>query len=224
MKPIGGSFGPNVVEPLYEHLCKGRHCAELVTELVEALLAGDMPRMQELGARINEAELQADHIKLAIRHGLTKSIFAAVQRTDVLQIVRYQDRIADRSQDIAKLLVLRHTTIAPAAGDVLRILMHSVLDTINALATAVQAMIPPDEGTAPAGQHTDMMADALERIHVLENKSDQQIEQFLKVLFEHERESDAISVIMLFQAARLVGQMADAAENAAEFYAAMATT
>jgi len=220
MKAIGGSFGPNVIEPLYEHLCKGRHCTELAMELVEALMAGDEPRMQDLSARISEAELQADHIKLAIRHGLTKSIFAAVQRTDALQIVRYQDRMADRAQDIAKLLVLRHTAIVPAAGDELRALMRCVLDTVTALATAVQRMIPSDEH-APAPQ-ADMMAEALERIHVLENKSDLQIEQFLKVLFAHERESDAISVMMLFQTARLVGQIADAAENAAEFYAAIA--
>jgi len=220
MKAIGGSFGPNVIEPLYEHLCKGRHCAELAMELVEALMAGDEPRMQDLSARISEAELQADHIKLAIRHGLTKSIFAAVQRTDALQIVRYQDRMADRAQDIAKLLVLRHTAIVPAAGDELRALMRGVLDTVTALATAVQRMIPSEE-RAPA-QQAGLMADALERIHVLENKSDLQIEQFLKVLFAHEREADAISVMMLFQAARLAGQIADAAENAAEFYAAIA--
>ncbi len=221
MKTIGGKFGPNVLEPLYEHLCKGRHCAELVAELVDACIEHDDARVQTMAAHIIEAELQADHIKLAIRHGLTKSIFAAVQRSDVLQIVRYQDRICDKAEDIAKLLTLRRNSVAPVPGDALRALMRSVLEAVTALACAVQHMLAgADDGTQPACQITTM-ADALERIHGLENASDVLIGQFLKALFEYERASDPVSVMMLFQAARLLGQMADAAENASEFYAAI---
>lgn len=221
MKPIGGDFGPNVLEPLYEHLCKGRLCTELITECAEALIARDQPRMLELAARINEAELQADHIKLAIRHGLTKSIFAAVRRTDVLQIVRYQDRIADRAQDLAKLFTVRETRVPPSASDTFRILMQSVLATVTTLCSAVQRLVAIDLPHAPQPTSAETMTDILERIHQLENKSDNLIEQFLKLLFAHENESDPVSVMLLFQAARLIGQMADAAENAAEFYAAI---
>ncbi|MCX7847220.1 MAG: DUF47 family protein [bacterium] len=223
MKTIGGDFGPNVFEPLYEHLCKARLCTELITECVDALMSRDRARMEELAQRISEAELQADHIKLAIRHGLTKSIFAAVRRTDVLQIVRYQDRIADRAEDIAKLLALRDTRVPPAAHESLRSLMHSVLQTVTTLCVAVQRFVSSDERPSSAAARADAMPDVLEHIHQLENQSDHCIEQFLRTLFQHESSSDPISVMLLFQTARLMGQMADAAENAAEFYAAVST-
>jgi len=225
MKKIGGRFGAGVFEPLYEHMCKGRHCAHLICQLVDAYVAADRERMQELCNAISETESQADQIKFAIRSGLTKSIFATVKRNDVLQIVRNQDKICGRAEDVAKLMVVRTTILPGGCEDVLKRLAGKVDQAVETLLACCQllAMIPTYEAQGTDTHEADqrVILTQLDLVHDREAESDVLVHEFIKELLAREKESDPLSVMLLLEMVRLISGMADEAENAAEGYTSL---
>jgi predicted phosphate transport protein (TIGR00153 family) len=224
MKTIGSRFGGNMFEPLYEHLCKGVHCAVLLRECLQVYARHDEERFAMLALEVSETESQADHIKLAIRNSLTRSIFAAVRRNLVLLIVRNQDEICDNAEDAVKLLDVRRTAMPPAVLDELQELMLRSEDTIGTLMSAGKTLAEVPEAILhnvdEHPQHGNVM-NQLEQVHRKEWEADAQLHTFTKVLFEHEHEIDPVSVMIAFQIARTISSMADAAENAAELYTSM---
>ena len=218
---IGGRFGSTVFEPLYEHLCKSHHCSDLICKIVEAFAKGNKGKMQKLCGEISETESQAGRIKFSIRTSLTKSIFAAVKRNDVLQIVRNQDKICGRAEDVSKLMVIRDTKLPDGCSDIFKLLADKVDATVHALLMCCGrlAMIP--------GSGNDKEADAdtilaeLDKIHDKEEETDNLVQEFTKELLAREKESDPLSIILLLEMARLISGMADEAENAAEGYTSL---
>ena len=61
----------------------------------------------DIQQKIIKFEHEADAIKRSIRLSLPKSLFLPVPRTDLLQIVTVQDKVANRAKDIAGLVVGR---------------------------------------------------------------------------------------------------------------------
>jgi len=225
MKTIGSRFGANMFEPLYEHLCKSMHCAVLLRECLQLYAAKDTEQFTMRALDVSETESQADHIKLAIRNSLTTSIFAAVKRNLVLQIIRNQDEICDNAEDTVKLLEVRRTNIPLAAIEEIKELMYRVEDTVKVLMAACKMLadIPVDilaESPGTEVRHTNVI-DQLDLVHRKEWETDAQLHAFTKVLFEHEQETDPVSVMIAFQVARTISGMADAAENAAELYTSL---
>ena len=218
---IGGKFGSAVFEPLYEHLCKGRHCSDSICNLIDAFIAMDKEEMQKLHNEICETESQADQIKLAIRTSLTKSIFAAVKRNDVLQIVKCQDRICDRAEDVSKLMVVRETNVPGGCADALKNLAEKVDETVSALLNCCGklAMVPGTD--AEKATNLETLLSELDEIHEMEEVTDNLVQEFTKELLARERESDPLSIILLLEMARLIAAVADEAENAAEAYTSL---
>jgi len=218
---IGGRFGSTVFEPLYEHLCKSHHCSDLICKIVEAFAKGNKGKMQKLCGEISETESQADRIKFSIRTSLTKSIFAAVKRNDVLQIVRNQDKICGRAEDVSKLMVIRDTKLPDGCSDIFINLADKVDDTIEALLQCCGqlAMIPG----VIAEQEMDIETLFLEldAIHGKEEITDNLVQDFFKELLTRENESDPLSIMLLLEMARLISRIADEAENAAEAYSSL---
>ena len=218
---IGGRFGNTVFEPLYEHLCKGNHCSDLVCKIVDAFAKSNKGKMQKLCYEISETESQADQIKFSIRTSLTKSIFAAMKRNDVLQIVRNQDKICGRAEDVSKLMVIRETKLPDGCSDIFKLLADKVDKTIHSLLICCgQLAMIPGSGD---DKETDVYAilDELNTIHDKEEETDDLVQEFTKELLLREKESDPLSIILLLEMARLISGMADEAENAAEGYTSL---
>ncbi len=218
---IGGRFGNTVFEPLYEHLCKGKHCSYLIYKIIDAFAKGNKPKMQNLCNEISETESHADQIKFSIRISLTKSIFAAVKRNDVLQIVSNQDKICGRAEDVSKLMVIRDTKLPEGCYDTLKLLAEKVDHTVNALllCSSQLAMIPGSGYDKEAD--ADAILSELDLIHDKEEETDNLVHEFTKELLAREKESDPLSIILLLEMARLISGMADEAENAAEGYTSL---
>ena len=221
MKTIGGHFDENVIAPLYEHLCKGRRCAALFRDLVAAFGSGKATTVEKLATEIDATESQADAIKFGIRRHLTRSIFATVRRAHILEVVRHQDKICDRAEDAANLIIIRATVLPPPCADAFTELAEKALDTVDALYECIHDIIAPEEDTNSSHKAYAEIIDALEKVHAIERASDDALHEFSKVLFAHESDTDLISVMLLFDIAGMISHIADAAENAAHSYSAL---
>ena len=81
------------------------------TRLFEAMAAGDLDAIASRRQEIDRLEHAADEIKHEIRRHLPRRMFLAIERRDMLEILDYQDSIADVAQDIAELVDLRGMVI-----------------------------------------------------------------------------------------------------------------
>lgn len=107
MLSIAELFGRSPFGPLREHMGCVCKCTELVPDLMAAVLAGDRERTAELQEEISQLEFEADQIKNDLRDHLPRSLFLAVDRRDLLEILSVQDAIADCAEDIAVLVTMR---------------------------------------------------------------------------------------------------------------------
>lgn len=107
MLTILSLFGRSPFSSLQLHMEKVASCVHLLPPLFEALQAGDYERVELLANEISEKEHQADLTKNDIRNHLPKSLFLAMDRSGLLEILSIQDGIADKAEDIAVLLTLK---------------------------------------------------------------------------------------------------------------------
>lgn len=107
MLTILNLFGRSPFAPLKSHMDKVAQCVQHVAELFAALQAQDEAKVAQIAQRISELEHQADLTKNDIRNHLPKSLFLAIDRQALLEILAIQDSIADRAEDIAVMVTLK---------------------------------------------------------------------------------------------------------------------
>ena len=220
MRPIVALFGKSPFGSLAQHAEAGRTTVELTTPLIEAFLAGERESTLELYQRISKLEHKADNIKNDIRDHLPKSMMMPVDRGDVLMFLREQDHIADRAEDLGVLLTMRDTG-APKG-------MHApvlaLTEACNATAQAwfkVAAALPTLEGASFAGTEVERMMEQVKTISNLEWEADKRQAEATKIMFDHEPEIGAVSVVLWMNIFRALGSMADHAENTADLLRVM---
>jgi len=96
--------GRSPIGPMQEHMKAAVNCAKEILPLVEAMAVGDSAGIRERRAEIDRLEHAADEIKNEIRSKLPRRLMMAMDRRDLLDILDFQDSIADVAQDIAELV------------------------------------------------------------------------------------------------------------------------
>jgi len=96
--------GRSPIGPMQEHMTASVVCAKEILPLVEAMASGDSARIRERRAEIDRLEHAADSIKHEIRSNMPRRLMMAMERRDLLDILDFQDSIADVAQDIAELV------------------------------------------------------------------------------------------------------------------------
>lgn len=107
MLNIARLFGKSPFSPLQNHMKKVASCVEKLTAVFEVLPKMDMEKVQTLVKELSNLEHEADLTKNDIRNHLPRSIFLPMDRSHFLEILSIQDSIADQSENIGHLLVLR---------------------------------------------------------------------------------------------------------------------
>jgi len=218
MRKIGGLLGRSPFGPLHEHMVKVRDGAARVVPMLEAFVRGDRAEVAALSAAVTRLEREADHIKNDIREQLSTSLFTAVERAEVMQLLKAQDDIADNTEALALLLDARATPVPDGLREGFVAVAHKVRDCVTLLAGAVEqlgrlpeAELGPEESTAALQAATEVSrtCEAVEEgAHAL-----------LKHLFGAEGQLDPVSVLLLAQVAHELAQVAKKAENSAEVLA-----
>ncbi|MDP6855067.1 MAG: DUF47 family protein, partial [Arenicellales bacterium] len=95
--------GKSPIKPMQKHMHVAVLCAREVLPLLEAMATGDDEAVRDHRAEIDRLEHEADQIKHEIRSHTPRRFMMALDRRTMLEILDYQDSIADVTQDIAEL-------------------------------------------------------------------------------------------------------------------------
>lgn len=215
MRSIMGLFSRSPFGPLTEHTERVREAVRLVRPLFEAFTAGDWDRTAEINEQISKVEHKADLLKNDIRDHLPRSIFLPVDRSDVLLLLKEQDRLADRAEDLGVLLNMRRTpTPEGMKEETLALVDAVVLAAEKWFDTALE--IPMLQEASFAGPEVVKVMDRIKEVSDLEWEADKRSATVSRTLFQYEGEIGAISIMLWMSIIRVLAQIADHAENSAD--------
>lgn len=124
-------FGRSPFAPLESHMEEVTICVYLLNDLFSALLAKDYALLEEVAKKIGEQEHKADLTKNNIRNHLPKSLFLAIDRSHLLEILTLQDSIADQAEDIAVLMTLKKLDVLEPFRQDLHDFLAKTMETFN---------------------------------------------------------------------------------------------
>ena len=211
MSLIANLFGHSPIRPMQEHMKAAVECARQILPLFEAMVAGDKAAIAALHQEIDRLEHEADRIKNAIRSNLPKRMFLAVERRDMLEILDYQDSIADVAQDIAELADLREMVVPKELAAAFLELVRRV---VSACEQAERVINELDElvETGFRGREVARVDQMIEELSRMETHTDELERRVQKLLFGIEDEL-GIAAMFWYRLIDNVGEMADYAER-----------
>jgi predicted phosphate transport protein (TIGR00153 family) len=220
MRSIAALFGKSPFGPLSQHAERVRETVVLIRPLFDAFLAGQRDETRQIYEQISKLEHKADLIKSDIRDHLPKSLMMAVDRGDVLLFLKEQDKLADRAEDLGVLLTMRPTPAPPVLHESVRALVSSALAAAEEwLGVAVD--LPRLEDASFAAHEVARVMERIRSISNLEWEADKRQAEAAQELFQNERELDAVSVVLWMRIHRVLGSVADHAENTADLLRVM---
>lgn len=209
---ISALFGHSPVRPLQEHISLVTECASQVPPLIAAVCAGDSTAIKTHAERVFELESAADEVKNELRAHLPKSLFMPVDRRDLLEILDLQDEIADKSEDIAGLLVEREMPFP----SVLHVDVKSLAQrSADACAQASKIIHELDEllATGFGGRRSELVFEMVDELSKIESDTDRLARGLMRGLHPFEDEMGAVSVLLWRQLISNLSGLADDAEK-----------
>jgi predicted phosphate transport protein (TIGR00153 family) len=211
MSLIANLFGQSPIRPMQQHMRAAVECARQVLPLFEEMIAGDTGAVGVRRREIDRLEHEADRIKNEIRSNLPKRMFLAVERRDMLEILDYQDSIADVAQDIAEMADVRGMVVPEVLASAFLELVRRV---VSACEQAERVINELDElvETGFRGREVARVDQMIEELSRMESDTDELEERVQRLLFGIEDEL-GISAMFWYKMIDYVGGMADYAER-----------
>jgi predicted phosphate transport protein (TIGR00153 family) len=196
---------------MQQHMKGAVACAREVLPLVEAMATGDMAAITECRAVISRLEHDADKIKNEIRSRLPRRFFMAVSRRDMLEILDYQDSIADVAQDIAELAEIRSMKIPEPLREPMRELVRRVIATCEHAERIIDRLDELVE-TGFSEREVARVEEMINAVNREESETDAVAERCLRTLFAIEDQL-GVSTVFWYKIIQWTAEMADYAER-----------
>lgn len=210
--PLGSLFGRSPIGPIQEHMRVANEAAQLLIPLFQASAKKDWDKAREIHKQISGTEQEADKIKRSVRAHMPKSLFLPVPRSDLLDLVTIQDRVANTAKDVSSTVVAREMHFPEALhSDVMEYVEVCVATAAQAL-TAIQELDELLE-VGFSGREVKRVEGMLKELDKLERKTDKLSFSLRTKLFKMEPELPPVDVVFYYRALLLVGDVADNAET-----------
>ena len=209
---LANIFGSSPVQPLEKHVNIAYDCVKQLNPFFEAALKGNWEKAAKFRREIEKLEHEADDLKKQIRMHLPKSLFMPVPRQDLLELLLVQDKMANRTKDVSGVVMGRKMQIpAPIAEDFLVFVNRNV----DAAKQARKSVRELDElfTSGFRGAEASLVEALIEELDRIETETDDLQAGLRESLFKIEDTLDPISVMFLYQAIELTGEIADMAER-----------
>lgn len=212
INPFVSLFGRSPIGPMQQHMSKAHECAAQLVPLFQAVIAEDWQRVARIQQDMASLEDEADRLKKSVRRHLPKSLFLPVPRSDLLELLSVQDKVANRAKDIAG-LILGRCMILPVP------LQPSMLAyaqrTVDASAKALEAMNELDEllETGFGSREASRVEQLVQEIEDIERDTDRMQIEVRRTLYTLEKELPPVDVVFLYKIIEWIGDVADRAER-----------
>ena len=209
---ILGLFAKSPIKPLQKHVAKVHEAAQQLIPFFDAVWERDWEQATLIQRHISQLEREADTLKREIRLKLPRGIFMPVERTDMLELLTQQDKIANKAKDISGRIVGRNLGIPLELKPAFMVYLSRCID---ATAYAAKAIDELDEllETGFKGREMDLVSDMIHQLDLIEDDTDVMQAKLRKQLQAVEDGYNLIDVMFLYKILEWVGDLADQAER-----------
>lgn len=209
---ILGLFAKSPIKPLQKHIAKVHTCCEQLVPFFDAVAEGKWEEAAQIRSRISQLEKEADVLKREIRLKLPRGLFMPVARTDLLELLTQQDKIANRAKDISGRMLGRNMEFPP---EMRADFMAYLKRCIDATAQAEKAIDELDEllETGFKGREVELVAEMIHQLDLIEDDTDTMQIGLRQKLQSVEQQYNPIDVMFLYKILEWVGDLADQAER-----------
>ncbi len=212
--PIFGVFARSPLRPLQEHMKKVTDCAQELIPFFSAVIDEQWRDVEKYQEIIVEKENEADTLKKELRLHLPKSVFLPVHRTDLLEVLLLQDKIANKAKDIAGLVLGRHLILPNAMAAPYQTFLARTIDVVNETNTAIHELDELLE-TGFRGAEAERVEMMIVDIDTIEHETDEMQIKIRSMLFDVETDLPPVEVMFLYKIIELTGQLANHAQTVA---------
>lgn len=209
---ISRIFGRSPVEPLQRHFSKVHKCARKLPKFIKATFANDWVRAETLREEIVLLEHAADDRKRDLRLNLPGSLFMPVNRTDVLEMVSMQDRIANRVKDISGLIIGRRLLMPETIQDSYLTFLKRNIDAVQ---QARNSVLELDDlfRSGFRGAEASLVMQMTDELSDIEDDSDALQIKLRAQLFAIEQALPPVDVMFLYKIIDLTGDLGNIAQR-----------
>ena len=203
--------GKSPIGPMQKHMQVAILCAREVIPLLEAMAAADDQGIRDRRAEIDRLEHEADQLKHEIRSHMPRRFMMAMDRPTMLEILDYQDSIADVTQDIAELADQRGMHLPELLREPVLSMAHSVLvacEQGQRIIDELDELVETGFGEGEVARVDEMIRE----LGRLESQTDADLDRAARALFSMETEL-GVATVFWHQIILWIANLADLAER-----------
>lgn len=197
---------------MQQHIVKAYSCAQLLLPFFEAAYNCDYKTAEKVRKDITELEREADTLKKDIRKHLPNSLFMPVPRSDLLELLSMQDRIANRAKDISGIMLGREMTIPKSVQP---LMMKYLKAAVNTAKRAKNALDELDElyETGFSSKEVDLVGNLLKKLDDQEHRTDEFEIEMRRSLKAIENNHPPLDMMFLYRVIEQIGDLADVSQR-----------
>lgn len=209
---LASIFGASPVQPLEQHIDIAYRCASQLRDLFAAAVAGDWDKATAIGAGIDKLEHEADDVKKEIRLNLPRSLFMPVSRENLLELLLVQDKIANRTREVASIVTGRRMQIPAAIAEKFLAFVDRNIDAARQARKSVREL---DELFTAGfrGAEVELVGGLIEELDRIETDTEAMDAELRAALFDIEDTLNPVDAVFLYQVIERTGGVAVMAER-----------
>lgn len=218
MKQITDIFRASPLEAVKKHADLCLECAEA---LPKALTTKGEARKEALEV-VRRLERQADTVKAEIRHQMTKRLFMPVPKSQILELLHAQDKVANRAKDIATLFYYRFDGLPEAVVNILLGFVEVNLGVIRQSRRSVHELDELVE-TGFRGVEAELVSSMVEKLDELESACDRHQWEIFSKLKSLETDVSPVDAMFIYRLVTLIADLGDCADRTGRLLEQMLT-
>jgi hypothetical protein len=210
--PIFNLFGNSPVKPLQKHMEAVDVCVGELLHFLSAVAQENWPLAETLQLKIVALENEADALKRDLRLHLPKSLFLPVSRSDLLDLLSMQDRLANCARDIAGLMIGRKMVLPDTIKEDSLTFATRCIEATHQAKKAIDELHELFE-TGFSGTEVHIIEDMIAQLPLIEHDTDLLQIKIRKKLFLVEDSMPPVHVMFLYKIIELLGDIANISQK-----------
>lgn len=210
--PFLNMFGRSPIQPLEEHMAKVHACVMQLHPFFEAVMSNTWEKVLVQQKEISRLENEADTMKRLLRLQLPKGLFMPVSRSDLLELLNVQDKLANKAKDIAGIVTGRRMSFPPSMANMYMDFLARCIDASKQADTAIHELDELLE-TGFSGSEVKLVEGMIATLSVIERETDEKQIALRNVLFGLEDDLPSVSVMFFYKIIEWTGDLANRAQD-----------
>ena len=210
--PVSELFGKSPIKPLQEHMSVVTECAGLLQDFLQASRQGDWTEAEAQYIRIRDLEKRADDLKAQFRRNMPNSLFMPVPRTDLLELISTQDKVANTARDIAGIMLGRKMQVPELIGDDFSRFLENAIKVAQQAQRAINELDELLE-SGFRGKEVDIVTEMIHQLDSREGTTDENERDIRQKLLTIENDMPPLQAIFLYKIIDKIGDLANRAQR-----------